>query len=45
MSSIMIARGLVEDLIETLRDLDLDESEMRRVFEASLMRKEPVYRR
>ena len=45
MSNIMIARDLVEQLLERLRELNLDESEMRRLFEASLMRQEPVHRR
>ena len=45
MSNIVLARGLVEELIERLRDLNLDESEMRRAFEAALMRNELVPRR
>ena len=45
MSNMMIARDLVDGLLEKLRELNLDESEMRRLFEASLVRQEPVHRR
>ena len=44
-SNIMIASDLVETFIERLRELDLDDSQIRRVFEAALMRQEPVHRR
>ena len=45
MNSIMIGRELVEELIDKLRELGLNESEMRRVFEAGLMRQPAVHRR
>ena len=45
LSNIRIARDLVEDVIERLRELDLDESAMRRVFEAGLTRRESVHGR
>jgi GntR family transcriptional regulator len=44
-NNIIIARDLVEELLEKLRDLNLEESEVRRLFEAELMRKEAVQRR
>lgn len=45
MNSIKIARELAEELIDKLRDLDLNECEMRRVFEACLLRHPAVHRR
>jgi DNA-binding transcriptional regulator YhcF (GntR family) len=45
MSNIIIARDLVDELLEKLRELNLDENEIRRLFEASLMHQEPVHRR
>lgn len=44
-NNIRIARDLVEDVIERLRELDLEESEIRRVFEAGITRRETVHRR
>jgi GntR family transcriptional regulator len=44
-SNMMLARDLVEELIARLRELNLEESEIRRVFEAGLVRQEPVPRR
>ena len=44
-NNILIARGLVEDLLDKLRELHLDESEIRRLFEGELMREEVVQRR
>lgn len=44
-NNIMIARDLVEELLEKLRDLNLHESEVRRLFEAGLTRKEFLQRR
>jgi GntR family transcriptional regulator len=45
MNNILIARELVEELLGELRELNLDESEMRRLFEAELMHKEVIQRR
>ena len=45
MNNILIARELVGELLERLRELNLDDSEMRRLFEAELMRTEVVHRR
>jgi GntR family transcriptional regulator len=44
-SNMMIARDLVDELLEKLRELKLEDSEIRRLFEAGLMRQEPVHRR
>jgi len=45
MSNIMLARDLVDELIERLQELNLDENEMRRVFDAGLVHQESVHRR
>ena len=45
LSNIVRARDLVAELIEKLRGLDLEESEMRRLFEAGLTRQEIAHRR
>jgi DNA-binding transcriptional regulator YhcF (GntR family) len=45
MNNILMARGLVKELLEKLKELNLDESEMRRLFEAELMHEEVVQRR
>ena len=45
MSKMMIARDLVDELLEKLRELNLEDSEIRRLFEARLMCQEPVRRR
>jgi GntR family transcriptional regulator len=44
-NKVMIARGLVEELLDKLRELHLDDNEIRRLFEAELMREEAVQRR
>jgi GntR family transcriptional regulator len=44
-NNMMIARDLFEELVDRLRELNLAESEMRRLFEASLVRPEPAHRR
>lgn len=44
-SNIVLARDLVDELIERLRELNLDENEIRRVFDAGLMGQQPLHRR
>jgi len=45
MGNMMIARDLVDEFLEKLRELNLEDSEIRRLFEAGLMSQEPVRRR
>ena len=45
MGNMMIARDQVDELLERLRELDLDESEIRRLFEASLIRQQAIHGR
>jgi GntR family transcriptional regulator len=44
-NNIMIARDLVEELLRKLRGLNLEENEIRRLFEAELIGKEAIQRR
>ena len=44
-NNFIIARDLMEELVEKLRELNLEESEIRRLFEAELIGKEAIQRR